>query len=112
MSWDNITDLYNSSLEADKPFVDSIISEIKDEIENRTTNNLDFFFDYDPSPHLTGIEEEQIRRIIDQVQYTLRIMGVRCKFNGSPIIPPTTQSYNLNISWYIRHHREFMRGYY
>lgn len=103
MAWNNITDLYNSTLEDDKPIVDNIILAIKTQIETNTDTNGDHFFDYDMNDVLTTEEDVQIGRIRDQVIFILRAIGIRVQ-----IIDPT----KLHIEWLIRDNREFMKQYY
>jgi hypothetical protein len=110
MAWNNIYDLYNDVLLADKPLVDAIIAEIKDEIETRTTANQDFFFDYDPTVILAGLEEEKITRVLEQVQFYFRTIGIRCLYNP-PVVPSTT-TYTVHVEWFIRHKRQYMKSYF
>lgn len=103
MAWNNIYDLYNSTLDDDKTLVDLIISEIKTEIENRTDNNLEFSFEYDMSTILTSSPDIQVDRIRDNIVFYLRNIGIRCQI---------TDVKKLLIEWIIRENREFMKAYY
>ncbi|MEO6302524.1 MAG: hypothetical protein ABIP51_05070 [Bacteroidia bacterium] len=112
MPFQNIYELYNDVLAADKPFVDTCITEIKTEIETRTTANTDFFFDYDATTALSSVPDLNKMRILDQVQFILRSIGIRCTFNVSGVTSLNSYSFILHIEWFIRNRREFMKTYY
>lgn len=104
MAWNNIYDLYNSVLVADKVLVDAILAEIKDEIENRTDNNLAFTFTYDLNDAFTSGElAPQKSRVADQIIFMLRAIGIGVTISGDT---------SLTITWRIRDDREFMKSYY
>lgn len=126
MAWDTIYDLFNSTLEADKPLVTQVLTDIKGQIEQKTADNdikeftfnmSDFIFKDGNNAEII-VEAKQLDRIRDQVQFTLRSVGIRCRI---PFFSPTNQ-FNLNyqnagnvvfyISWEIRDDREFMKQYY
>lgn len=104
MSWNNIYDLYNDVLVADKALVDTIMAEIKAEIENRTDNNLEFTFTYELNDaFVAGELPPQKARVADQIIFMLRAIGIGVTVSGN-----TT----LTITWRIRADREFMKSYY
>ena len=112
MPFQNIYELYNNVLVEDKPFVDSCILAIKTEIEARIAANTDFFFNYDATTSLASLTDMQKMRILDQVQFTLRSIGIRCSFNANSVISYGSFSSIFYIEWFIRNRREFMKTYY
>ena len=117
MPFDNIYDLYNQTLLADKPFVASVITQLKSQIETKTAQNIDYLISFNLSTFLlpTVTEYKQVLRIRDQVQFYLRAIGIRCTISPRPF-PQTLVSISsdiyLNVSWIIRDNREFMKSYY
>lgn len=117
MPFENIYDLYNDTLDADKPLVDQVITEIKSEIETKTLENLEYSFDFDlrafeyldEDDEPITPENKQLIRIRDQVQFILRAIGIRCSI---PRITSEEGDIILSIKWFIRNDREFMKTYY
>jgi hypothetical protein len=124
MPWETISDLYNSSLQNDNIFANQILAFVHNEIQARTDTNQDFsfsldiftfpFVDSNNDPITLGLA--QLIRINDIVQFNLRNVGIRCSAYipqiSYPNVIPNITSLVLNISWFIRKDREFMKQYY
>lgn len=102
MAINNIYDIYNSVLQADKPLVDQCMAEIKTQIETITAADEPYTFQYDLDVKLPESTIQQKQRIRDQLIYQLRCIGIRC----------TGDYFLLTITWFVRNDREFMKAYY
>jgi hypothetical protein len=124
MAWDQIYDLYNSSLEADKFLSDQALAEIKSQIETITAANQPFslsidlytfpFVDANNNPVIPQLD--QMVRIADLIQFSLRSIGIRCSAPLPqylfPYSTPTITNMILFIEWFLRDDREYMKQYY
>lgn len=117
MPFSNIYDLYNQTLLTDKPFVDSVMTELKTQIEIKTDENIEYVINFNLSAFFLPsiLEYKQVLRIRDQVQFQLRAIGIRCTISPRPFpqtVISTSSDIHLNITWIIRDNREFMKSYY
>lgn len=124
MSWNTIFDLYNETVIADAPYVAQALSFIKDQIETNTTQGLEYKFLFDIAAfsfldngnNVVTLTPKQIDRLRDQIQFTLRNLGIHAL---SPYFSPSNQynlsflpSTTLSIEWHVRDEREYMKQYY
>ena len=123
MAIDNVYDLYNATLAADKPTVDAIVAAIKVELEAKIGEEENVF-DFELTPHFDGIADGAVNRITDMVIRILRNAGIRAMIMVSPtntdtglaIISPYFNNFgtpytHLRITWYTRNAQEFMKTY-
>ena len=121
MPVNNSYDIYNATLNADKPTVDVIIEAIINELNINIQNNISTF-EFDIAPYTLDMTIVQINRIMDRVIAILRDKGIKVRLNITPtsVIYPNYNGYFnsmsssytlLTISWYTRNSQEFMKTY-
>lgn len=121
----NIYELYNQTLNDDKPLVDLIVESVKIELTVKVGESINEFF-YHLAPHFEDLSIIQANRITDQVIALLRDAGIRCQLRGTPLMDVEDPGYQffhpyfnglntkpeyLFIIWHIREAREFMKSY-
>lgn len=126
---DSIYDLYNDKLTVDSSIVSTCVSAIKAQITSTTATEQTNTFDFDLTPYIGSLEEEQQIRIKNSIIYYLRNIGFRSyiAYNQANT-PNVSSSYSLplalnfnseyvtntmiiRIEWIIRKDTEFMKSY-
>lgn len=80
-----IYDLYNSSLQADLPYVTAALDALKVVLQTNTDNNVVYFtFDLTPfyTPEMTQVQKN---RIVDRILFEVRNAGISCRPVGIQI---------------------------
>ena len=106
MPFNSIHEIYNQQLLLDKPYVDSCVEHIKEEIETNVVENV-MYFTVNLSSLLEELTTIQKLRIKDQVIYLFRNMGIRVYAAGN-----TLESDIFNVAILPRNNKhEFMKAY-
>ena len=120
-------DIYNLTLAADKPFVDSIVNAVYVQLEQNINNGINKF-NFSLINYLYGLSLDQHNRIIDRVLCLLRNSGISVRISVTPLTPQDMSDFNpfytpffnnlnnrlnlLSISNFTRLSSEYLKTYY
>jgi len=122
----SIYDLYNDFLVQDQPYVTQITTDIDSLIATAVSTNQPPYFDYVMTPVIGNLDIYSKNRIIDQVIFYYRSLGIRATIKNpqqnneqTGELYSYTRTFNfmfadfttITISWKVRNSTEFMKTY-
>ncbi len=116
MSFNNVSDLYNATLEAEQPLVDLIVNNIKSKVEESIALGEENVFNFDTNIFLDGQNKYVKDRVIDQVIRALKSVGIRIRTSGTyysypfndPISVPDSGTAQINGEFDLSFDESFM----
>jgi hypothetical protein len=94
----NIYDLYNSTVEADAPFVEAILTQLQADLQTNVSNNV-MYFVFDLAPYFVEVKQVQKNRVIDRVLYEVRRAGIGVRIVGVKVAADTLETFTPNIGY-------------